>query len=415
LERRGLIVWQSNVRGKKGTYHAHLQGDCNLLIWKGTPDNKQGRLWKTNRQDTSAKACFLGASAADDTVAIYRGTLEDYDDRTIWRDSIEFMDLAPSISPATTPSDSTLPTDEPTLMPTLGEPTEAPSFFVVLERGARLFQGEPVSVGRYRLVLNRKGNLELLYRNRRIWQTNTGDSEDDYFLALQGDCNMVLRRGTPSDRRGTLWKSKTSNPRNDGCFLGVRDERISIFRGTPSDFDGRSYWSDSIDPPSNESPTRSPTFAPTELYTTPSAAPPSLPPSLLIFGPSTSPDKLVLVLLEDRDNLLQEKPLQMENILLEVEQDGNLRLGVGATVLWETNIRGVPGDYFARLQGDCNLIVFRGNPESRQGVLWKSKSSHPDSDGCFLALDALRKDIAIIRGAARDMGEFRYWSEDLLM
>ena len=251
LRQPGERLWQTGKRGvADGKYFLILQGDCNLIVWRGVPGDVERYHWKTNRRDTSSSGCFLGASAIDESVSVYRGSSFGSSGTRIWTNEMTRSVIELTMSPTMDPS--VIPSLRPSLLPTISSsPTGRSTLSVLLRRSSYMFQGSAVPSGVFTIELETDGNLRILYNRKTTWETGIRGEVGDYYLKLQGDCNLVLRRGSAGKSK-VVWKSGPSHPKNGGCFLGasLKEGRISIYRGSPEDFDGSTYWTDAmIKPP----------------------------------------------------------------------------------------------------------------------------------------------------------------------
>ena len=121
------------------------------------------------------------------------------------------------------------------------------------------------------------------------------------------------------------------------------------------------------------------------------------------------------------------------DLYLEQRNDGNLRVTDGGRILWDSGEPNSDGDYWVwrvicrfiaalttasfltlkalprimfiqtQLQGDGNLITWRGKPKNRESRLWKSNSSSGTGQ-YFLGLDCDKRYIGIYRGTPSSTG-----------
>jgi hypothetical protein len=66
-------IWESGVSGSRGDYWTQLQSDGNMISWKGTPKQRDDRVWKTDKTAVSGDY-FLGLSCDKKYIGIYKGT-----------------------------------------------------------------------------------------------------------------------------------------------------------------------------------------------------------------------------------------------------------------------------------------------------------------------------------------------------
>jgi hypothetical protein len=90
-------------------------------------------------------------------------------------------------------------------------------------------------------------------------------------------------------------------------------------------------------------------------------------------------------------------------IELKQENDGNLALYVGATLLWETGQHSTVGDYFTQLQrGDGNFITWKGSITSKERLIWKTQKVGPSGSYFFAVRTDLMK-VSVNQGEPNDV------------
>lgn len=82
-------------------------------------------------------------------------------------------------------------------------------------------------------------------------------------------------------------------------------------------------------------------------------------------------------------------------LVLEQKDDGNLIVRRGSTFLWASGVRRSEGEYYTKLQGDGNMVTYKGSPSDRGERVWKSGESGSTSDGYYFGLSCDGDHVAI--------------------
>jgi len=284
------------------------------------------------------------------------------------------------------------------------------------------------------------GNLVVRDGSTILWETGVNTTIGDYYTKLQGDGNMLTRRGIPGVEdgdHGRIWTSDSSaGSSKKNYFLGMDCDGkfIALFSGRPNDLD-EMIWSDSTEfppgyvmspalPPSTQapssspsislSPTASPTLYPTTsptLYPTasptpyPTRAPPTIspptmaPPTVALQNNSCKPYFLGL----KSWNFIREgwvfRSPDDDTLLLEQWNTGNLAIRDGVAIIWESEQHNVTGSWYTKLQSNGNLETFPGTPDAPTGPsTWESDTYTNWNTNFFLGLDCQRQYVAIYGG-----------------
>lgn len=172
-------------------------------------------------------------------------------------------------------------------------------------------------------------------------------------------------------------------------FLGVDCSRdyVGIYRGFPDNPKER-IWKERTSP----SPGPSPTPAP----------PPPTPSSCEPYYLGLKDNEYI------RDGSVFRSPND-NSILLEQWNNGNLAIRDGSNVIWESGQYKETADYWTKLQGDANLITWRGNPPNQKDSrIWKSNSPTASAD-YWLGLDCRKEKVAIYRGTPDNYDGSTVW------
>ena len=100
------------------------------------------------------------------------------------------------------------------------------------------------------------------------------------------------------------------------------------------------------------------------------------------------------------------------NVFIEQETNGNLRVFQGwpeqvGNLIWESGVNESPGDYYTRLQGDGNMITYRGKTGDTSTSVWKTAKSGADTH-YFFGVECDLESVAIYEFYPDDPGT-RLW------
>lgn len=210
----------------------------------------------------------------------------------------------------------------------LRAPLAADNVKKLIEDGEYILSGESIIFPELNcyLKLQDDGNLVLSRGtpgNRRgtIWSTSTSYESGKYFAKLQGDGNLVIHRGTPSSVGDAIYTSHSVGGHGD-YFLGMDgDGRLCIFEGTLNNIK-RTVWSN------------------------------------------------IKHKIEAGDLLLEGEIFKTPgvNAFLTLQGDGNLVLYKGSGKddkqgsLWSAECKSDAKDHFLNFQKDGNMVVYTGTP-----------------------------------------------------
>eukprot|EP00978_Attheya_sp_CCMP212_P000481 scaffold939_cov35-Attheya_sp.AAC.1 len=219
-----------------------------------------------------------------------------------------------------------------------------------------------------------------------VWKTQKVDSSGSYFFfAVSADLTKVsVNQGEPNDVISEMWSAATlataqpttSSLSTPAPYTTVRPTEVSLhptpfptfLRPPPPTLAPTGTQPPTSSPSTPLLSTRAPytTVQPTEVSQHPTSFPTLLKPP---------PNQSNIVLMKEGDIISSGETLTFTNgIELKQENDGNLALYVGATLLWETGQHSTVGDYFTQLKmGDGNFMTWKGSIGSKEGVLWKTQ------------------------------------------
>lgn len=105
------------------------------------------------------------------------------------------------------------------------------------------------------------------------------------------------------------------------------------------------------------------------------------------------------------------------NIFLQQMPNGNLIVRDGEKVLWETGVNKTIGKYYTKLQGDGNMMTYRGEPgdvdENDHERVWKSGSSAGSKNNYFLGMDCDGRYVALFSGRPSSLDDI-IWSDSTM-
>jgi len=96
--------------------------------------------------------------------------------------------------------------------------------------------------------------------------------------------------------------------------------------------------------------------------------------------------------------------------ILQQESDGNLVVKQGGVIIWESNVNEGFGDYFSKLQGDGNLVTYKGKPPNGDSIVWRSKRAGPTTFDYFLGLDCDKQAVSVYENIPTDPGRIIWTS-----
>ena len=219
-----------------------------------------------------------------------------------------------------------------------------------LSGGQRLWSGQQIKSpnGRYRLVMQRNGNLVEYGPHAALWATGTSGSSNDATMQRNGDLVVFSRLGKP------LWQSGTAGPRTNVVLRLQDDSNLVIYRSS------RAMWARS------------------------SSLTAGGPGQRLSAGQQiASPNGQYRLVMQTDGNLVQYGPsgavwatgTSGSGNWAVMQTDGNLVVyTAGGTALWQSGTGGHlnAGGFVLDLQNDSNLVIYGvGN----LGELWSREGT----------------------------------------
>lgn len=197
------------------------------------------------------------------------------------------------------------------------------------------------------------------------------DSQNAY-LTLQNDGNLVLYRGSPGYSTGVIWASTTVF--GEGQYFAVMqgDGNLVIYRGVPGAVEAVIWASLSVDSTAGIEDTQ--------------------------FLGLDEGGRLIIA----RGTSESVEKVLWSNIKYELTTGSKLQRGE----IFKDPSR----DVFMMLQGDCNLVVFKGaSYDTREEIIWAAGAS-AESNGCFLNYQE-DGNLVIRKGTAQQVGDVIWASQ----